>query len=466
MAARSSRFEVLFRMLQVGRWDYAFDIAWAATARLPAIKVMAQDAMVVRNSGNHTLGREWSSKLASKMLLLKHPTLEIAWDMLAADVDKPETILKFVPQLAFAFELEAPDFFGDTAELDEIKHRLGHWHDAAEGRFQGSTLSMFTLAVAGPERGIDRVKVPQPNYQRVLLGIEIPDPEDQPGLVVMPATKASVLHKEQTQFKDLVDRSLPFALTPDLLPVRQKLISQYPHAGAAIELLMRDLRQGKPARINPVILVGPPGSGKSRLVRIFADACGIGCFRFDASGIADSIAFSGTAKAWGHTQASIPVRAISMTDIPNPILLIDELDKAASGNGVNGSLHSSLTPFLERETSARHRDVSLDAEVDLSWISYISTANDDSKLPPHIKDRFRVIRMPAPTLEHLSALAYNIQADKALQDGEDVRWIEPLDGDELEIAGKAWEKAKFSMRALQKIVSAMVEARASFALRH
>jgi ATP-dependent Lon protease len=74
--------------------------------------------------------------------------------------------------------------------------------------------------------------------------------------------------------------------------------------------------------------------------------------------------------------------------------------------------------------------------------------------------------MPAPTLDHLSALAYNIQADKALQDGEDVRWIEPLDGDELEVAGKAWAKAKFSMRALQKIVSATVDARASFALRH
>jgi ATP-dependent Lon protease len=482
MAARSSRFEVLFKMLQAERWDDAFDVAWAATAPLKldynvwlydnSVPLTHAVVLKVRNSGDHTLGREFAKQIANLMVLRRKPALEIAWDMLAADVDKPETILKFVPQLAYSFELEGADHLGDTFEYHETKRRLGCWHYAAEGLFKGSsTLSMFTLAVTGPVTSRDRSKVPPgpllPNYQRAVLGVEIPDPEEVPGLVVMAATKASVLHKEQTQYKDLVGRRLPFAITPDLLPVRQKLLSQYPHAAAAIGLLMRDLRQGKPARISPVILVGPPGSGKSRLVRMFAEACGIGHFRFDASGIADSIAFAGTAKAWGHTQPCIPFRAISTTDIPNPILLIDEIDKAASGNGgVNGSLCASLTPFLESETSARHRDVSLDAEVDLSWISYISTANDDSKLPPHIKDRFRVIRMPAPTLEHLSALAYNIQVDKALQEGEDVRWIEPLYGDELEVAGKAWEKAKFSMRALQKIVSATVDARSAFAPRH
>ena len=129
------------------------------------------------------------------------------------------------------------------------------------------------------------------------------------------------------------------------------------------------------------------------------------------------------------------------------MILIDEIDKASAAGGYNGSLFSSLLPFLERETSARHRDVSLDAELDLSWCCYFATANDDSKLPAHIKDRFRVIRIPAPTIKHLATLAYNVQTDMAHDAGDDPQWIEPLQDDELEVAGAAGAKAKFSLRA-------------------
>jgi len=152
MAARSSRFEVLFRLLQVSRWDEAFDIAWAANGRLPSIKspnITDATALAVRNSGNHASGREFATRMARYMALAKHPVLEIAWEMLAADVDKPETILKFCPQLAYSFDLEAAAFFGDTDELFEVRRRLGHWMEAAEGRFKGSTRSMFTMAVTG-----------------------------------------------------------------------------------------------------------------------------------------------------------------------------------------------------------------------------------------------------------------------------------------------------------------------------
>jgi ATP-dependent Lon protease len=471
MAARSSRFEIPFRLLKVGRWDHAFDVAWNATARLSRTDQIAYGhdnqrahALSVRNSRNHALGRNFSNRVAAEMVSAKQPGLEIAWQMLAADPDKPETIMKFAPQLAYGMKLEGAEFF-DAYELADMNQRLAHWLDASEGRFRGASYSMFTLQLSN--RASDRPEWIDalPNYQVAKIAPPIPDLEEPPGLVVMPAATSSKLHAEQTQFKDLVDRHLPFSIVPDLTPVRYKLLAQYPHAVEAIDLLLRDLRQDKPARINPVILVGPPGSGKSRLVRMFADAAGLGIFRFDASGISDSIAFSGTAKGWGHTQASVPARAILQTDIPNPVVMIDEIDKAGSG-AHNGNFHNSLLPFLERETAARHRDVSLDAEMNMSWISYIATANDDSALPAFIKDRFRVIRLKAPTLEHLPALAWNVQADMAREAGEDVEWIQPLEPDELEVAGAAWAKAKFSMRALQKIVSATVEARSAFAMRH
>jgi ATP-dependent Lon protease len=110
--------------------------------------------------------------------------------------------------------------------------------------------------------------------------------------------------------------------------------------------------------------------------------------------------------------------------------------------------------------------MSLDAAMDLSWISYLATANADAGLPPQIKDRFRVIRMPAPTLEHLPALVRNVLSEKARDDGVDPAWAETLEEDELKLVGAAWQKHRFSIRALQKIVSAVIDTRAAMALRH
>jgi ATP-dependent Lon protease len=56
------------------------------------------------------------------------------------------------------------------------------------------------------------------------------------------------------------------------------------------------------------------------------------------------------------------------------------LEKAATSHH-NGNLWSALMPFTERETACRYRDTSLDAQVDVSWVSFVATANDDTGLP-------------------------------------------------------------------------------------
>jgi hypothetical protein len=109
----------------------------------------------------------------------------------------------------------------------------------------------------------------------------------------------------------------------------------------------------------------------------------------------------------------------------------------------------------------------LDATVDLSMVSFICTANDVSKLPPTLRDRFRVVKVPAPTPAHLPALAGSIVDDMAV---EDEMWashaVDPFAPDELAVMGTAWRKVGFSMRSLQKIVAATLEARDSHAMRH
>jgi ATP-dependent Lon protease len=230
-------------------------------------------------------------------------------------------------------------------------------------------------------------------------------------------------------------------------------------------LLTRDLRNAKPARIRNAILLGDPGSGRSRLVRRLARLLEISLYSFDASGVADAVAWSGTSRGWGNTTPSIPARAVQQAMQPNVIILVEELEKCGTSQR-NGSLFSAIGPHLERETAQRYRDISLDAELDLSWISYVATANDDTPIPPHIRDRFRVVRVPLPGLQHLRPLAMNIMRDLAQENDVDPRFMAPLDADEEGVIAKAWQRAGFSIRKLQKIVSATIEARDAVATRN
>jgi len=171
--------------------------------------------------------------------------------------------------------------------------------------------------------------------------------------------------------------------------------------------------------------------------------------------------FGGSPKGWSNTQPSAPTRAIHQTLIANPIVFVDEIEK--SGSTMAGSVRQSILAFLERETSCKYRDVSLDAEVDLSWISHVATANETADLPAPLRDRYRIVCVPLPRLADLPALAANVAAEIAAENG-DFTW--PLESDELDVISRAWTKAGFSIRKLQKIVEATLEARNAVAVRH
>jgi ATP-dependent Lon protease len=465
---RPPNIDVPITLLQTGRWDLAFHVVWLATRLTPdfqddpALPGMAQ-AHAVSSGKNHALGREFATKMADMARAKKQIPLSLAWAMLAADATKPATILAFVPQLTRVVAMNPVDM--DPKQRMAVQNALEVWLDAAEGRYTDrSTHSLFTLQFAEQKpvaaTGFDREAVDPP----VLREFE-PEVPAVPCAMVMqrPVAKLTV---ENAAFNTLIDRWMALALAPDVVKMRATLVAEYPHAVGAIDLLMRDLRTGQPIRLNPMVIVGPPGNGKSRLVRRFAELLNVGMVRFDASNASDSVGFGGTPRGWTGSVPSLPARAILQHKSPSILIAIDEIEKCGTGTQ-NGNFLSTLTPYLEIETSSAIRDVSLDVLMDFSWVTYVATANTDVGLPSQIKDRFRVIRMPAPTLAHLPALIRNVLAEKAHDDGLDVDSIEPLQDDELAVAGAAWARSKFSIRALQKIVNATLDARALFpGMRH
>jgi hypothetical protein len=263
------------------------------------------------------------------------------------------------------------------------------------------------------------------------------------------------------EFRDLVGRPTPLSVARDPVVAREALMAEFPYAAGAIDGLLAGIVEGRPLRMRPTLLLGEPGAGKSRLCRRFCEVVGFKIYRYDAAGSHDSM-FSGSPAGWHSTQPATPSKAIARTRVANPCLFVDEIDKAGGSSDRNGTVLDCLAPFLDPETAEKYPDTSLDVEINLAGICYLLTANTLSRLPDPLFDRLRILRVPRPGIEHLSALSMSVL--RALAD--DPRWIEPLDGEELEIVGRTWSAGGMSIRRLQRILRATVEARAACAMRH
>jgi ATP-dependent Lon protease len=460
MAAHSSSVPLPVQLLSQRGWPPAAQFFWARIADIEGVQLgdLASDYWS-RDKGRC---KDACHTLANLLFAAGHGTEGLAALMLAADPCEPMTFEIVLPQLAYAIE-HLWDFPADGFARQHALRRLAVWWRAARGDFKDNAASIFWLTrleVLGGDASEEPTPAAEPNR---LAQEFVPE---APGIIVMPSSMSTKLNNYHSEFKDLLDARLPLRLARNVDAVRKTLIAEYPHATTAIDLLLRGLREGKPVLLPPTLVTGPVGVGKSRLIRrLFTDHLGIGVFSYDGSGASDNM-YSGSPKGWGNTTPSAPARAVNQARIANPVVLVEEIDKAAGGTSSrNGRLWDCLLPYLERETASRIRDVSLDCVLDLSGCLHLATANSIEDLPDPLRDRYRIIRVPAPRLADLPQLAANVMQELAVEAGEQ-GFVWPLAKDELAVIGRAWDKAGFSLRNLRRIMVAVVEVRNITAVRH
>lgn len=258
-------------------------------------------------------------------------------------------------------------------------------------------------------------------------------------------------------------RSMP----DDLATWRTALLSEFPHAEAAIDAIHGDL-EGR--RVNgkrgfafkPTLLIGKPGCGKSRLARRIAEMSGMPYRLFPCASVADGH-IAGVSRGWSSGHPSLPLDAMRAHRIPNPILILDEIEKAAESRR-NGNLVDAVLSMLEPETASAWVDQFIQGPVNLSAINWIMTANTLAGLPGPFLDRVRIIHIDEPSVHHLCDLAASILRDLAAKSGH-AGWLPALDGDEIAAVSRAW-KRRPSIRHLQRLVEAVLRARELSAVRH
>jgi len=256
--------------------------------------------------------------------------------------------------------------------------------------------------------------------------------------------------------------ALPLHPTPPLDRIRGILMAEFPYAVDAIDLVLTGLI-GKPTiKLQPILLVGEPGGGKSRFARRLGEILGLTTWRVDATQ-ADGSSLGGTDRRWHSSECCHPLLAIARGRIANPLIIIDELEKAATRTDY-GRLWDCLLGLIEPETARQYPDPALHIPLDLSHINYVATANTLDPLPMPLRDRFRIVIFPKPTITDLDALLPTLIQTLATERGIDKRWVAPLDDIERTAIANTWPGG--SVRKLQRILEAILQARDHTALRH